>query len=519
MDGRRNIVQNINLEKHSRRTDTPPNKIQKNPTLIALLTLIGILLVVGLLLQLWIKPMVEQELSTILKDNFKANGLQIADGDVQCTVSPFNREVTIHAYTLTSENDTEITQIKYGTTTAKFTLKGLLAFSPLAGIVLPNDGKLLVATQTRTDTIDIISVNGNISCKSFLAHNISLSAASIQKIRTTGEMPLDGVWIEKSSFEKMQISFPNEKERFYSTGQILLSDLTPQTLDNLQIEDIVIHDAANMELQIKSFHIAKIRVPSQKEYLDLTQNFTQISEEDAGKYLLQLFLGENPLLQEIAFMNIQGKQDSAHIQISQISFTADASGSKHKFSLQGLQILGQGIRDIFGKDLPVPELLHVDFSTELAKQTASTRVLATRFNVDELFSLESSITAEMKDLQNFLDNSLVTPIHDLSARFEDKSLFARGVLVLIPSASPEAILLKELQGQIPLNPEEKDLSEALQTFVKKPGAILVQSKTTKPFTFSELSELDEADAVRRFTITVEPGEQSLDEQVQMIKGQ
>ena len=147
------------------------------------------------------------------------------------------------------------------------------------------------------------------------------------------------------------------------------------------------------------------------------------------------------------------------------------------------------------------------------------RKLSASLGIDELFSLDLELSADLDTLENLFDKLQTCPLHNVNLTYTDKSLLARATLYAAPQMANKEFLIAQITSNLNGSPFERDLAAKLCSFVEKPGRVNIASVPGKTFTATELTQLQDTDLGKFLQLTVTQGSEDLNQSILRLKSE
>ena len=483
------------------------------------LFLLFIILLIAVFLagvQFWIKPGIERDLSVLINESLKTQGLT-PKSPLTVSVSPFTRTLSIPAFDLSPNAATGLQQGHVQPSETIMTYQGLLAFSPLRDLFSPKSGPITLVQQSLCQGITMEINGAKVDLDKLVARDLAIEAEELAKLLADAQGKRPAMAASLIRMEHFVITVPAAKVKL-AMGPMLFEKLTKTHLERLSIENI-----EGFEQNVKKFHSSRllqnnIRIFTEEEALTLAAKLTQASDEVRTEELIKLFIGEKPLVETTSLQGVTIDVEGSPVNIKEISFTTKA-GQEERIQVTGLSLAGKTIEEQVNHKLPIPALLHLNLALGDKKETGSSRRLTASVSIDELFALDAEISADLDNLDNLLTKLLTCPLHDLSLSYTDKSLLARAALYAVPDGSGKEIALAQIRKNMRDSEFERDLAEKLCTFVEKPGMLKITTLPGKVFKAAELTELNEATIRELLKLSVTQGPEELDQTIARVKSE
>lgn len=490
----------------------------KHPQRFFLLCVVLLVAVFLAGVQFWIKPAIEAEVTVLINESLKAQGLT-PTSPVQATVSPFTRKLLLPAFDLAPNPATGLQKGHVKPSETIMTYQGLLAFSPLRELFTPKSGNITFVQQSLCQGLTMEINGASVSLETLTAREVGLDAEKFRELladpNAKGKYP-------KLSLQLLRIDRCAIKVQAgdvtLAMGPMTFEKMSPQRLEHLTIENL-----EGLEKGHKKFHSSRlvqdnIRIFTEEETLALVAKLTMGNDEARAEELLKLFIGDQPLVEKTSLQGLTLDVDGSPVNLKEISFSTKA-GKEERFTVSGLVLAGKTIEEQLKEKLPIPALLHLSLSLGERKESEKTRKLSASLGIDELFSLDLELSADLDTLENLFDKLQTCPLHNVNLTYTDKSLLARATLYAAPQMANKEFLIAQITSNLNGSPFERDLAAKLCSFVEKPGRVNIASVPGKTFTATELTQLQDTDLGKFLQLTVTQGSEDLNQSILRLKSE
>ncbi|MBQ7457388.1 MAG: hypothetical protein IJS54_07275 [Desulfovibrio sp.] len=464
--------------------------------------------------QFWIKPAVEQELTRQITDYLTFQGFT-KEGDISLRVNPFTRSLTIDPMTLQGTTTMGSITATIDTTEMLLTWQGLFAFSPLSSLI-DDASQVVLIDRSHTKSMTFTGNGGEVHCTDFRTFGVGTSKHDLLRMHAKDHRP--ALFFQTLSFGSLTLKDSPNAKPLVSTGAMTLRDITKDAVASASLERVKIKDNTGEDVHIGRVTQENIRILSESEVLALAQHLTQSKADAQAKALLDLFIGDKPLVETTQFDDITITVEKNPLSIGQIRFITAKNAKEVRFSLSRLQILTKLIEDKSQQGLPLPALLSLNLSLSATKNASQTYSFAGAMGIEELFALDMSLDTNIRTLATLFESLITASYSDFSLRFVDKSLLARVSLVLKPDGTGKDYLKKQIEdanhGKNAIDPM---VLQEIKNYIDKPGTLRFTSKPHEKFTVAQLAALSEEEVLKKIDLTIQPGSEDIDTQIERIR--
>lgn len=481
-----------------------------------LLTFVALMSILVLGLQFWFKPAVENELASIVHAYYTAKGAKISD-TLSVKASPLTRTVVIEPFTLTHPS-AGLKEGKIAESKLQLTVQGLLALSPLKHLLARSQGEIPLLDRAECDLASFFTGAGTVVVQKISVYDARIEAQTFRELLANPERFADKrlFTVREISLGSSEITSQDKQAVHISLGTTVLSDLTPNKLGSLRINDLSASDGTKNQFHVRSLLQEQIKLFSDEECLALAG---RLSGQQSAATLLALFLGEEPWVETTRFSDLTVRVDGSPFTIGTIAFQARPNAQAQSLEIGGIALAGALIEEQVGQKLPIPKVMHIHLNLGLAKKREKIRTFSAGLGVDELFAFEAQLDSTVDSFEGLFEKFLTQPISNLSLRFSDNSLLARAALYAFGGASAKALLASKLAPEENASEAEHIISRKLQSFVERPGSLAIISKTDQTFTLQKLDSFSTKEILDLFQLEVTEGAKDLDDQITELQKQ
>ncbi len=477
----------------------------KRPYILFICCSFLVLAILAAASQFLLKPAVEREFADRINEYFTAQGL-VPETPVQTTVKPISRTLTIHPFAIRSNPDLKIKKGTFEEAELSLTWQGLFAFSPLSFLV-PKSGEISLLNQGTAKGVYLNVDDSEISIGNSSTSEVKLDANDLEALKSgDADILRDALTVERITLDSMTISIPAGKQ-LISLGPIVVTGTRKNMIEQCVIENIAISENKTQLFSLKKLNQKNISLLTEKEWVDFANEMSGPSEK-VIESLFDLLMGEKPLVEGTVLNDITFMLDKTPLAIESLTFNTAKNAENTVFTISRMKLPSRAIEEEVGQRLPLPPMLHLTFSLAANRDDVKNYLLSGKIDVEELLSVDLSLTAGITSLKNFEKEFEKSPLKNFRLLLTDKSLLARTSLYLAPDGSGKNFVKK----QIPPTGNPK-LDEKIQNFIEYPGIIEIASSPEKSFTLPQLEAMSDQDAIKNFTFTVTPGPKGLDEQI------
>ncbi|MBQ7738915.1 MAG: hypothetical protein IJT59_04615 [Desulfovibrionaceae bacterium] len=477
-----------------------------------------IIAILGLVIQFGLKGSIEKELTQVLTANMTNTGFTLKE-PLKVDVSPLTSTLKISPFQAKLKSDMGECQLNVQTTTIDLTLNGLFSSSAVAHLVLPKQGPIEIFRHGKIDAIDLNTDFGKLHLEDLVFEHTTIGQEELQKL-LDGRLstPKTSLICQEIYWPKTRMDVPDENAtvtlgpiRFHGYSQTAVAEFSAK---DLQVKN------PTYAVSFKELNQKRIRVMSEDEANKLVQRLNNASQEQKAFIFLALLLGTDPLVGQTSLEQIKIESEGKTLNLGGISLKNNPDTKEVAFQMRDLNISKQDIEFLAGTaHLPLPADILFSFETVYRQESASLSSIATGVDLQNLFSFNFKANAHVNSLENLLKGINQTKFQNLEFIITDKTLLARITSYFAPKdlSSPSEFLLKEITPDQNAPQAEIELAEKLRQFVTKPGRLVLKSHPNVTLLLPDLEEKKPEEFDQMFSLEVEPGNETLDQQVEAVR--
>ncbi len=494
-------------------------------------------------LAFWVGPQVEeqarQEIAAFPEAASIPGQLQFSAPDVkEIKFSPFSRRLTLRGVEIRGELPSLAgNSLRYTLEEASFRLplKVLLLQTPLRDAVLPEKGMLTVGEDMRISNLAYAFNQGSISTQSLVrseeADDIRLESALVREL-LENKRPRDmlsvvyrmGIGEIRGSAITSGINIPEQGLRMeFSCDSMLMRNWEGRVIEKMSVDGILLKKDAQELLRLGDITVMGYTLPEEavlRELLVLAAQ-TKPDERALQALALRMFTTGEPLVREISATDLRVPLNGQAATFKKAALTWPSNTPlKYGLSLNKLSLPTTLVERESGLSLPGLPALVLDAKLDFTAQGKGAMHEQGVISAQDLGALDYDFILSDGAALASPQALFAAAISDVHLKYTDQRLMAYLVSNVVPLAQAATPTLKAAIAQFCSSgsPENTALRDALETFATRPGVLELRSKPGKSFRlFEAVGALAGGNPAALFSITAQPGKNSLEEQINALK--
>lgn len=484
--------------------------------------------------------------------------------------SPFSRRLTVRGLEIRGTgNSLPLVRPKAGRKPApgevrytleegsyRLPLRALLLFTPLRNLALPEKGMITIGEDLRLSNFATVATQSSGTMQSLIksetASHIRMDSALVRQLleerESSAALPqgiLSGqVQAERAAPDLLHVAYR------MGIGELRASGVSTRLLipeENINVhfsceavrmrnwEGPRVQEAVMDRLSLKQegeeflslgvIREKEITLPEEAVLRDLLAQASEpLADPDALQAaLLRLIRDKEPLFKELDLADlrvpVKGESSPAVTLRKASMHWASNTPSQSSYSVDALSLPTSLLERESGLTFPGLPALVLDATLAFEGRDASSAREHGTLRAQSLGALEYDFLLWINSsAQSSPQTVLDVTFGDVRLKYADQGLTAYLVKNVLPSAREATSILKAAiaafcSGPAPENPA---IRKALDTFATRPGVLEAQSKPGKKFNLLELVSLLGGDPGALFTVTAQPGTESLEAQINRL---